>query len=93
MEINEQAFQQERARYESGLVAYRSVLESQRDFDLAKSNYLKSLIETLRALVRLSRVDGTLLSRNGFSWNTSKTESKFISPDLQPLVNNISKLP
>ena len=93
MKINEQAFQQERARYESGLVAYRSVLESQRDFDLAKSNYLKSLIETLRALVRLSRVDGTLLSRNGFSWNTSKTESKFTAPDLQSLVNNISKLP
>ena len=56
MEINEQAFLQERARTDR-LVAYRSVLEAQRDFDLAKSNYLKSFIETLRASWR---VDGTL---------------------------------
>ncbi|MEC7274393.1 MAG: TolC family protein [Verrucomicrobiota bacterium] len=93
MEINEQAFLQERARYGSGLVAYRSVLEAQRDFDLAKSKYLKSFIETLRAVVRLGRVDGTLLSRNGFSWNTAKSESKITASHVVPLVNKISKSP
>lgn len=93
MEINQQAFQQERARYGSGLVAYRSVLEAQRDFDQAKSKYLKSLIETLRSVVRLGRVDGTLLARNGFTWNTAKPHSIFTAPQVEPLVNTISKLP
>jgi outer membrane protein TolC len=67
--LNEEAFEQERARYSSGLVPYRSLLEAQRDYDRAKSNYLQSIIETLRATVRLSRVDGTLLARNGLDWN------------------------
>lgn len=69
LELNREAFEQERARYGSGLVAYRSVLEAQRDFDQARSNYLSALIETIRATVRLSRVDGTLLVRNGLSWD------------------------
>ena len=93
MKINENAFQQEHARYGSGLVAYRSVLEAQRDFDLAKSKYLQSLIETLRAVVRLGRVDGTLLARNGFTWNTDKTHSKFITPQTEPLVKPLTELP
>jgi outer membrane protein TolC len=82
MLLNQEAFEQERARYGSGLVPYRSVLEAQRDYDAAKSNYLSSLIETLRARARLSRVDGTLLSRNGFDWDE-------ISPYTQVTVPNI----
>ena len=93
MKINENAFQQEHARYVSGLVAYRSVLEAQRDFDLAKSKYLQSLIETLRAVARLGRVDGTLLARNGFTWNTDKTHSKFTTPQTEPLVKPLTELP
>ena len=70
LRLNEEAFEQERARFGSGLVAYRGVLEAQRDFDRARSNYLRSVIETLRATVRLSRVDGTLLTRNSLDWDT-----------------------
>jgi OMF family outer membrane factor len=68
LELNKAAFEQERARYGSGLVAYRSVLEAQRDYDRARSNYLSALIETIQARVRLSRVDGTILDRNGLAW-------------------------
>jgi len=68
LRLNEEAFEQERARYGSGLVAYRQVLEAQRDFDQARSNYLAAIIDTTRASVRLSRVDGTILERNGFTW-------------------------
>lgn len=67
--LNEKTFEQERARFGSGVVPYRNVLEAQRNLDRAKSNYLRSIIETLRARVRLSRVDGSLLERNGLSWN------------------------
>ena len=78
--LNEEAFEQERARYSSGLVPYRSLLEAQRDYDRAKSNYLQSIIETLRATVRLSRVDGTLLARNGLDWNTVEPYTHLTAP-------------
>ena len=78
--LNEEAFEQERARYGSGLVPYRSVLEAQRDYDRAKSNYLQSIIEALRATVRLSRVDGTLLARNGLDWNAVEPFTQLTAP-------------
>lgn len=78
--LNEEAFEQERARYSSGLVPYRSLLEAQRDYDRAKSNYLQSIIETLRATVRLSRVDGTLLARNGLDWNAVEPYRQLTAP-------------
>jgi outer membrane protein TolC len=78
--LNEEAFEQERARFGSGLVPFRSVLEAQRDFDRAKGNYLQAIIETLRASVRLSRVDGTLLTRNGLDWDAVAPYTQ--SPDL-----------
>ena len=78
--LNEEAFEQERARYGSGLVPYRSVLEAQRDYDRAKSNYLQSIIEALRAAVRLSRVDGTLLARNGLDWNAVEPFTQLTAP-------------
>jgi outer membrane protein TolC len=80
MLLNQEAFEQERARYGSGLVSYRSVLEAQRDYDSAKSNYLSSLIEALRARARLSRVDGTLLARNGFDWDTVAPYTQVSAP-------------
>lgn len=84
VELNEEAFEQERARYGSGLVPYRSVLEAQRDFDRAQSNYLRSVIETLRARVRLSRVDGTLLERNGLDWDAVTPYTQLTAPALEP---------
>jgi outer membrane protein TolC len=82
LRINEEAFEQERARYGSGLVPYRNVLQAQRDLDQAKSNYLLSIIETLRATVRLSRVDGTLLARNGLDWDVVEPYTQVMPPEL-----------
>ncbi len=66
--LNQEAFEQERARYGAGLVSYRGVLEAQRDYDQARRQHLTAVIETLRAFIRLSRVDGSILERNGFTW-------------------------
>lgn len=66
--LNEESFEQARARFASGAVAYRRVLEAQRDLDQARLRYLGAVIETLRAEVRLARLDGTLLERNGLEW-------------------------
>ena len=81
--LNEQSFEQERARYGSGISAYRQVLEAQRDFDRARSNYLSSIIETLRARVRLERVDGSILERNGYTWDM--VDPIAVNPDVDTL--------
>lgn len=82
LELNQEAFEQERARYGSGLVAYRSVLEAQRDYDRARSNYLSAIIETIQASVRLSRVDGTILERNGLAWNSVELHTDREIPEI-----------
>lgn len=68
LSANEEAFEQERARFGSGLTAYRRVLEAQRDLDQARRNHLVAIIDSTRALVRMSRIDGTILARNGYTW-------------------------
>jgi outer membrane protein len=90
LRLNQETFEQARALYGSGLVAYRQVLEAQRDFDQARSNYLSAMIDTLRATVRLSRVDGTILARNGFPWEMMEALSE--APDLKthPILKEIN---
>lgn len=87
VELNKDAFLQERARYVSGLVAYRNVLEAQRDFDRSKRSFLRSFIETLRSIVRLSRIDGTLLARNGLDWNNTQLVETQIDPSTPSTIN------
>ena len=91
--LNEETFEQERARFGSGLVAYRQVLEAQRDFDRARSNSLSAIIDTLRATVRLSRVDGTILARNGFSWETIDALSEASDLKAHPILKDIKLNP
>jgi len=50
----------------------RNVLEAQRDLDAARSNELEVRADTLQALVRLSRIDGSLLGRHGYSWEIAE---------------------
>lgn len=91
LSLNEEAFKQERARYGSGLSAYRRVLEAQRDFDQAKRNYLDSIIETIRASIRLGRIDGSILSRNGFSWDTLDSLAREPDVESHPLLKTTFK--
>lgn len=81
LELNREAFEQERARYNSGQVAYRQVLESQRDYDQARVDNLAAIIETMRAKVELSRVDGSILERNGFTWD--ELDGMLVEPDFE----------
>jgi outer membrane protein TolC len=68
LRLSELSFEQERARYQAGVIPYRNVLEAQRDLDAARANELEVRADTLQAFVRLSRIDGTLLERHGYSW-------------------------
>lgn len=88
IELNERSFEQERARYGAGATAYRRVLEAQRDLDRARSNHLSAIIETLRARVRLSRTDGTILQRNGYTWEALSAFEDAADPEEHPLLGN-----
>ncbi|MEM1221276.1 MAG: TolC family protein [Verrucomicrobiota bacterium] len=88
LRLNKEAFEQERARFGEGLIAYRQLLEAQRDYDNARSSYLSARIQTLRAIVRLSRVDGTILMRNGFTWERLDRLSKNLEFDTHPIIGS-----
>ncbi len=68
LRLSEASFEQERARFQSGATSYRNVLEAQQDLDEARANELGVRADALQALVRLSRIDGTLLERHGYDW-------------------------
>ena len=85
LELSEATFEQEYARYQSGAVPYRNVLEAQRELDAARDRKLRVRANSFRALVRLSRIDGSILERHGYTWDlagaittgpSSKEESK-----------------
>ncbi len=69
LRLNEESFEQERARYDAGLSNFRNVLEAQRDFDNAKLRHLAALYDLRQAVVLLARLDGRLLARHGFNWD------------------------
>lgn len=89
LSLNLQSFEQERARYGEGLIPYRTVLEAQRDLDTARRNQLSAMIETKRAIARLSRVDGTILTRNGFSWENVDALAQPVALDSHPLLSTL----
>ncbi len=72
--VNQEAFERERARFQAGASTFRAVLEAERDFDLARIRDLESALDLMRAGVRLGRIDGTLLTRHGFTWADAERE-------------------
>ena len=68
VEVNEERFDKERAQLEAGISTFRVVLEAQEDLDEARLRHLDARIDSIRAVVQLTRLDGTILERNGFIW-------------------------
>ncbi len=66
--LNMESFDQQKALYDVGLVTFRDVLQAQRDLDESKSRYLDAVYSVIIARAKLSRLDGTILSRHSFSW-------------------------
>lgn len=70
LELQRLAFEQETGRYEAGLTTFRAVLEAQRDLDNAQIAQLNAVLELISAEVDLFHLNGQLLSRHGFTWDT-----------------------
>jgi outer membrane protein TolC len=74
--LNTRLFEQERERYLNGLATFRDVLEVQSDLDSARLRFLDATEQLVNAGVTLARLDGRLLGRHGFTW-----ESEPLEPD------------
>lgn len=89
LRLNEESFEQERARYEAGLSNFRNVLEAQRDFDNAKLRHLATLFDIREAVVSLARLDGRILSRHGFSWDEIDNRTQTTPDPVQPITQEL----
>lgn len=67
--LQQQNYEQMRARYQSGLATLREVIEAQGDLDSASLSRLEALLAILQAHARLGRLDGSGLTRNGLVWD------------------------
>ena len=56
------------AKFEAGVSTFRVVLEAQEDLDEARLRHLDARFDSIRAVVQLTRLDGSILERNGFVW-------------------------
>lgn len=91
LRLNAESFDQERARYASGLINFRNVLEAQRDFDDAKLRHLRAVYDLQRADVALARLDGRLLRRHGFTWDELDSQTQQAPDPVDPIrVNELA---
>lgn len=67
--LQEATYEQERSKYDEGLSTFRSLLETQRDLDLAKLSLLDAQFSSIQAEIALARIEGTLLQRHAIEWN------------------------
>ncbi len=68
VDVNEERFDKEHAKFEAGVSTFRIVLEAQEDLDESRLRHLDARFDSIRAVVQLTRLDGSILERNGFVW-------------------------
>ncbi|MEQ9824531.1 MAG: TolC family protein [Puniceicoccaceae bacterium] len=69
LELQQEAFDQEQAKYSEGLAVFRDVQQAQQDLDRARISELNAWFAALRALSDLSRLDGSILERHRINLN------------------------
>ncbi len=81
LEYSRQALEQERARFREGISTIRDMQEAQRNWDDANQRYLKAMLDTIIAEVDLARLDGSILERHGFTWESIPTPTHTAKED------------
>jgi outer membrane protein TolC len=77
-EVSERQLAQEKSRFDVGLATVRQVLDVQEDLEIARLRELEAVRDTLIAILRLGRLEGSLMQRHGLSWREVEGE------DLEP---------
>lgn len=75
-EAAERQLELERSRFEAGLLTVRQVLDVQNDVEQARLRELEARRDTLAAMVRLARLEGSVMERHGLRWNVIEEEAR-----------------
>jgi outer membrane protein TolC len=66
-------FEQQQGRYRAGVATLRDTLDAQTDLEDARLRALKAAFDQISSVVRLGRIEGSLLERHGLTWKTVET--------------------
>jgi len=69
LKMQEESFKGQRARYSLGMSTLTDVLSSQDSLDSARLELIQAQLDLAVARVKATRLDGRILSENGFSWD------------------------
>ena len=67
LELQRQSYEGERARYDAGQSDVLRVLQAQAALDSAQLNWVQSHLDARAASAKVARLDGSILSRHGFT--------------------------
>ena len=74
--LNEEQFEQERIKHRAGTSTFRNVLEAQEDLDTARMRRMQAMRDMVDTKAILTSLDGTILDRHGFSWESLGPDQK-----------------
>lgn len=66
--MQQESFSAQRARYSAGTVMLTDVLSSQDSLDSARLDLIQAQLDLAVAHAKVARLDGDILTQNGFSW-------------------------
>lgn len=72
LELQRKVYEGERARYTAGASDIPRVLQAQAALDGAQLAWVGATLDARVASARVARLDGTLLARHGFTWETAE---------------------
>jgi outer membrane protein TolC len=73
-EAAERQLELETSRFEAGLLTVRQVLDVQNDVEQARLRELEARRDSLAAIVRLARLEGSTMERHGLQWRVLEEE-------------------
>lgn len=74
LQLQRQVYEGERARYSAGVSDIPKILQAQASLDSAQLAWVGATLDARSASARVARLDGTLLARHGFTWDTAEQD-------------------
>lgn len=74
LSLQRQVYEGERARYSAGASDIPKVLQAQASLDAAQLAWVGATLDARVASARVARLDGTLLGRHGFTWESAEQD-------------------
>lgn len=74
LELQRKVYEGERARYTAGASDIPRVLQAQASLDAAQLAWVSATLDARAMSARVARLDGTLLARHGFTWDSAERD-------------------